>query len=119
MMLIAVSKAGYIIADDAPKTIADGLLVPLKDITWHFVSNHVSEIFTASEQEIIEAMKLTWKHLRIVMEPSARCRWRLFSRTKTILRANALVLSSQAAMSISTVYPGPYKRKGSHYERSL
>lgn len=63
-------KAGHIIADDAPKTIADGLLVPLKELTWHFVSNHVSDIFTASEDEIIAAMKLTWKHLRIVMEPS-------------------------------------------------
>jgi threonine dehydratase len=64
-------KAGHIIADDAPTTIADGLLVPLKDLTWHFVSNHVSEIYTASEQEIIKAMKLTWKHLRVVMEPSS------------------------------------------------
>lgn len=64
-------KAGYIIADDAPKTVADGLLVPLKDLTWHFVSNHVSDILTVSEQEIIEAMKLIWKHLRVVMEPSS------------------------------------------------
>ncbi|WP_374371784.1 beta-hydroxyaspartate dehydratase BhcB [Tabrizicola sp.] len=64
-------KAGHIIADDAPKTIADGLLVPLKDLTWHFVSTHVSEIYTASEEEIVDAMKLTWKHLRVVMEPSS------------------------------------------------
>ncbi|MFM7446368.1 MAG: pyridoxal-phosphate dependent enzyme, partial [Tabrizicola sp.] len=64
-------KAGHIIADAAPKTIADGLLVPLKDLTWHFVSNHVSEIYTASEDEIVDAMKLTWKHLRVVMEPSS------------------------------------------------
>ncbi len=64
-------KAGHIIADDAPKTIADGLLVPLKDRTWHFVSRHVTDIYTASEQEIIDAMKLTWKHLRIVMEASS------------------------------------------------
>ena len=64
-------KAGYIIADDAPQTIADGLLVPLKERTWHFVSNHVSDIFTATDAEIIDAMKLTWKHLRIVMEPSS------------------------------------------------
>lgn len=64
-------KAGHIIADDAPKTIADGLLVPLKDLTWHFVSNHVSDILTASEEDIIAAMKLTWKHLRIVMEASS------------------------------------------------
>ena len=45
--------------------------MPLKDLTWHFVSNHVSDIYTASEQEIIDAMKLTWKHLRVVMEPSS------------------------------------------------
>ncbi|MEJ8563591.1 pyridoxal-phosphate dependent enzyme [Yoonia sp. GPGPB17] len=64
-------KEGHIIADDAPKTIADGLLVPLKERTWHFVSKYVSDILTASEEEIIEAMKLTWKHLRVVMEPSS------------------------------------------------
>lgn len=64
-------KAGHIIADDAPVTIADGLKVPLKELTWHFVSNHVSEIFTASEQEIIDAMKLTWQRMKIVMEPSS------------------------------------------------
>ncbi len=64
-------KAGHIIADDAPETVADGLKVPLKELTWHFVSNHVSDIFTASEQEIIDAMKLTWKYLRVVMEPSS------------------------------------------------
>ncbi len=64
-------KAGHIIADDAPKSIADGLLVPLKDLTWHFVSNNVTEIFTASETEIVDAMKLIWKHLRVVAEPSS------------------------------------------------
>ena len=64
-------KAGHIIADDSPKSIADGLLVPLKDLTWHFVSNHVAEIYTASDPEIIDAMKLIWKHLRVVMEPSS------------------------------------------------
>ncbi|MEJ6397341.1 beta-hydroxyaspartate dehydratase BhcB [Yoonia sp. 208BN28-4] len=63
-------KAGHIIADDAPKTIADGLLVPLKERTWHFVSNHVTDILTASEDEIIDAMKLSWKHLRMVIEAS-------------------------------------------------
>lgn len=64
-------KAGTLIADDAPRTVADGLLVPLKELTWHFVSHHVSQIYTASDAEIIAAMKLTWKHLRIVMEPSS------------------------------------------------
>ena len=64
-------KAGHIIADDAPETVADGLKVPLKELTWHFVSNHVTDILTASEEEIVEAMKLIWKRMKIVMEPSS------------------------------------------------
>ena len=64
-------RAGHIIADDAPETVADGLKVPLKDLTWHFVSNHVTDILTASDQEIVEAMKLIWKRMKIVMEPSS------------------------------------------------
>ena len=64
-------KAGHIIADDAPNTVADGLKVPLKELTWHFVQKQVTDILTASEQEIIEAMKLIWKRLKIVMEPSS------------------------------------------------
>ena len=63
-------KAGHIIADDAPSTVADGLKVPLKELTWHFVSHHVTDILTASEQEIIDAMKLTWQRMKIVIEPS-------------------------------------------------
>lgn len=63
-------KAGHIIADDAPVTIADGLKVPLKERTWHFVSNYVSDILLASEEEIIDAMYLTWQRMKIVMEPS-------------------------------------------------
>ena len=63
-------KAGHIIADDAPEPIADGLKVPLKENTWHFVSNNVTDILTCSEQEIIDAMKLTWYRLKIVMEAS-------------------------------------------------
>ena len=63
-------KAGRIIADDAPETVADGLKVPLKDLTWNFVGRHVTDIFTATEDQIIDAMKLTWKRMKIVMEPS-------------------------------------------------
>ncbi len=64
-------KAGHIIADDAPNTVADGLKVPLKDLTWHFVKNHVTDIFTCTEEEIVDAMKLVWKTMKIVIEPSS------------------------------------------------
>ena len=64
-------KAGHIIADDAPNTVADGLKVPLKELTWHFVRNNVTDILTASEAEIIDAMNLVWKRMKIVIEPSS------------------------------------------------
>lgn len=63
-------RAGHIIADDAPETVADGLKVPLKDLTWHFVRNHVSDVLTATEEQIVEAMKTTWTRMKIVIEPS-------------------------------------------------
>ena len=64
-------RAGRIIADDAPVTVADGLKVPLKENTWHYVSNHVTDILTATEEEIVAAMKLVWERMKIVIEPSS------------------------------------------------
>jgi threonine dehydratase len=64
-------KAGHIIADDAPQTVADGLKVPLKDLTWHFVQRNVTDILTTAEHEIIDAMRVTWLRLKLVMEPSS------------------------------------------------
>ncbi|KSV76000.1 serine/threonine dehydratase [Sinorhizobium sp. GW3] len=64
-------KVGHIIADDAPDTVADGLKVPLKELTWHFVHNNVTDILTVSEEEIVDAMKLIWKRMKIVVEASS------------------------------------------------
>lgn len=63
-------KTGKLVAYDAPETVADGLKVPMKERTWHFVKRHVTDILLASEQEIVDAMKLTWKRMKIVIEPS-------------------------------------------------
>lgn len=63
-------KSGIMIEDDAPQTIADGLKVSLRPRTWHFVSNYVNDIFLATEEEIIEAMYLTWQRMKIIIEPS-------------------------------------------------
>ncbi len=53
-------KQGKIIAYDAPDTVADGLKVPLKERTWHFVKTYVTDVLTASEEEIVDAMRLIW-----------------------------------------------------------
>ena len=64
-------KAGRIIEDDAPQTIADGLKVSLRPRTWHFISKYLSDVLLASEQEIIDAMFITWQRMKIVIEPSS------------------------------------------------
>ena len=64
-------RAGRMIADDAPDTVADGLRAPLKDLTWHFVSKHVADILTVSEREIVDAMRLVWERMKVVIEPSS------------------------------------------------
>ena len=43
-------KAGYIIANDAPqKTVADGLKVRSKDLSWYFLIYFVTDILMAAE----------------------------------------------------------------------
>mgnify|MGYP002629808286 FL=1 len=63
--------AGHIIEDDAPDTVADGLKVSMRPRTWHFVSKYVTDVLLASEEEIIDAMYLTWQRMKIVIEPSS------------------------------------------------
>jgi threonine dehydratase len=63
-------QAGNIIPSVNPNTIADGLLTSLGDLTFEVISSHVDKIFTVSEESIIEAMKMLWQYMKIVVEPS-------------------------------------------------
>ena len=64
-------RAGRIVADEAPQTVADGLKAPLGELTWHFVSRGVADILTVSEREIVEAMRLMWSRMKTMVEPSS------------------------------------------------
>lgn len=77
-------KAGHIIQDDAPVTVADGLRVPLEAYTWHFVSNYVTDILTVGEQEIIDAMRLVWERMKIIIEPSSAVAFAAVLKNKEI-----------------------------------
>ena len=46
----------------------------------------MSDIYTASEDEIIDAMKLTWKHLRVVMEPSSAVPLAMILKNRDVFR---------------------------------
>lgn len=63
-------KDGVIYQSLNPKTICDGLLTNLSDKTFNIIRNNVAEIITAREESIIEAMKLIWERMKIIVEPS-------------------------------------------------
>ncbi len=63
--------AGYIIPSVNPKTIADGLLTSLADITFSIIREKVDDIVTVSEEAIIDAMRMIWERMKIIIEPSS------------------------------------------------
>lgn len=64
-------QAARIIPQIDPRTIADGLLTSLGDLTFPIIQEHVHSIVTVSEEAIVEAMRLIWERMKIVVEPSA------------------------------------------------
>jgi threonine dehydratase len=53
-----------------PKTIADGLLTSLGNINFQIIMDHVDDILTANDEEIIAAMRLIYERMKIVIEAS-------------------------------------------------
>lgn len=63
--------AGELIPQTGPDTIADGLLTSLGDLTWPIIRDHVERIFTVSDEQIVEAMRLLWERAKLLIEPSS------------------------------------------------
>jgi threonine dehydratase/serine racemase len=63
--------AGMLIPQTDPKTIADGLLTSLGDLTWPVVRDLVERVVTVGEDEIVSAMRLMWERAKLLIEPSA------------------------------------------------
>ncbi|MGF1578013.1 MAG: pyridoxal-phosphate dependent enzyme [Gemmataceae bacterium] len=67
----ARSKAsGTMIPQTSPRTIADGLLTSMGDLTWPIIRDMVEEVITVSDEEIVAAMRLVWERMKLVVEPS-------------------------------------------------
>jgi threonine dehydratase len=54
-----------------PRTVCDGLLTSLSELTFSIIREHVAGILTVSEEAVIEAMRLIWSRAKLVVEPSA------------------------------------------------
>jgi len=51
-------------------TVADGLRTSLSELTFACIQEHVDEVVTVTEDEIIEAMRFIWERMKIIIEPS-------------------------------------------------
>jgi threonine dehydratase len=64
-------RDGKIYPSVNPRTIADGLLTSLGEKTFGIIQKYVDDIVTVPEQGIIDAMRLIWERMKIIVEPSA------------------------------------------------
>jgi threonine dehydratase len=62
--------SGNLETNDTIDTIADGLRTNLGNYTLEIIKKHVEDIITVSEEEIIQAMRLIWERMKIIIEPS-------------------------------------------------
>ncbi len=54
-----------------PDTVSDGLRTSLGSLTFPIIQRFVTDIITVNDQETIEAMKLVWERMKIIIEPSS------------------------------------------------
>jgi len=63
--------AGRFLPQTAPDTIADGLLTSLGEHTWPVIRDLVEEVITVDDDATVQAMRLIWERMKLVVEPSA------------------------------------------------
>lgn len=63
-------KAGKLIPSENPQTIGDGLLTSVGQRNYEIMMEHVSDVVTCTEKNIVRAMRLIWERMKIIVEPS-------------------------------------------------
>lgn len=64
-------RDGKIYPSENPQTICDGLLTSLGEKTFNIIQKYVDEIITVDDEQIINAMRLIWERMKIIVEPSS------------------------------------------------
>lgn len=88
-------RDGKIYPSVNPDTIADGLLTSLGEHTFPIIQALVNDVLTVTDEEIVEAMKLVWTRMKILIEPSSATTLAVVLKNKTIFanKKNALIIS--------------------------
>ena len=63
-------REGKLLPQENPNTICDGLLTSMGENTWNILKDHLEDIITVDDEEVITAMRLVWERMKIIIEPS-------------------------------------------------
>ncbi|MEQ9285362.1 MAG: threonine/serine dehydratase [Cyclobacteriaceae bacterium] len=64
-------KSGKLTPVGKKTSIADGLLVSVGELNFQIIKEHVTDVVTVKEEEIVSAMRLIWERMKIIIEPSS------------------------------------------------
>lgn len=96
--------SGKIEKNATTNTIADGLKTNLGDINFPIIQNNIEKIIRVEENEIIDAMRLIWERLKIVIEPSSAVALAaIIKEPKTFKRKKVGVIISGGNVDLSNL----------------
>ena len=66
--------AGHIVSIDVPRTICDGQQTQaVGEQPFEVIRTHVRDVLTASDPQVVEAMRFAFERMKVVLEPSGAC----------------------------------------------
>ncbi len=83
-------QSGIIETNVSGETIADGLRTHLGDINFPIIQKYVQKIITVEEYEIVQAMRLIYERLKIVVEPSSAVALAAVLKEKELFKAKKI-----------------------------
>ncbi len=81
-------ETGIIQPSINPNTIADGLRTSLGDKTFPIIKQLVTQIVRVEETEIVEAMRMIWERMKIIVEPSSAVAFAVILKEKELFRSS-------------------------------
>jgi threonine dehydratase len=67
-------RAGRIVSIDVPRTICDGQQTQaIGEHPWAVIQELVSDVLTATDPGVVDAMRFAFERLKVVLEPSGAC----------------------------------------------
>ncbi len=88
-----------------PRTIADGLCAPLGSRTLPILREHVAGFFEVAEDEIVEAMRFVFEHLKHMIEPSSAV------AVAPLLRGEAVLAGKRVGVILTGGNVSPEQRR--------